>query len=370
MSVFGQRPVPDTPEDAEAQAARWVARQQLGLMGRDEEAQFRRWCEEPRNAAAWAEAREMIDKVREAASQPGIVTMRADALARTRQSPLLLGNVPVRVAAGILLVLGVALIGWTHLKEPRPRAAVPEVARVDHQSLPEIARPAAPVAFETLRGERRTVELPDGSQLTLNTASRAEIAFEADQRVVRLTQGQAFFNVAHDAQRPFKVIAGQLQVTALGTRFDVRMEPRASSAKLATTVTLVEGKVSVEPLQRYGLARLFPALARRELSPGQQIVADDPQEITVAVADLERSTSWQSGFLIFRGQPLADAVAEVNIYSDRQLVLADRELSALPVSGVFSTDHPENFVAAVAAFYPVHIEQRSPHLTILHLKKK
>jgi transmembrane sensor len=88
------------------------------------------------------------------------------------------------------------------------------------------------------------------------------------------------------------------------------------------------------------------------------------------VADLEQSTSWQSGRLTFRERPLAEAIAEVNRYSERQLVLEAPSLADLPVSGVFSTDHPENFIAAVAAFYPVRIEERSPTLTVLQLKQK
>ncbi len=100
--------------------------------------------------------------------------------------------------------------------------------------------------YITSIGEQRTVPLDDGSRIALNSNSQVQIEFTADKRTVRLLRGEAFFEVAHNKERPFVVIAGENEVTAVGTAFEVRYEPDHID------VTLVEGKVNVtstaEPL--------------------------------------------------------------------------------------------------------------------------
>jgi len=198
--------------------------------------------------------------------------------------------------------------------------------------------------------------------LTLDTATRVEVSFRQFERKIRLVQGQAMFQVAKDPSRPFSVVAGSVDVKALGTQFDVRFEQGQAN------VVLLEGRVLVEPLSRHGLARLMPALAQHRLKEGEQLTADATGAMTVATADVERTRSWQSGRLVFREEPLSEAVAELNRYNQRQLLIDDPALERLPVSGVFSTSHPENFLAAVAAFYPVRIEEREPNIVALRMR--
>ncbi len=165
----------------------------------------------------------------------------------------------------------------------------------------------------------------------------------AKRRDLRLLSGEALFAVAHDTERPFIVAAGPVKATALGTQFGVRLQPDGAK------VVLLEGHVRVEPLTLKGLARVLPILAREELTPGQQLIAEAQNEMAIAVADTERSTSWRQGRLVFRGDALADAVAEFNRYSEHQIFVADPTLARLPVSGEFATAHRENFIAAVSA---------------------
>ncbi|HWW27639.1 MAG TPA: FecR domain-containing protein, partial [Caulobacter sp.] len=76
--------------------------------------------------------------------------------------------------------------------------------------------------FSTGVGEVRRVPLEDGSAVAINTASAVEVAFQRTQRTIRLKDGEAWFQVAKDVQRPFVVEAGAVRVRAVGTAFSVR----------------------------------------------------------------------------------------------------------------------------------------------------
>src|SRR6516162_4510680 len=93
--------------------------------------------------------------------------------------------------------------------------------------------------FETRHGELLSRRLADGSMLHLNTDSAATLRFSDTERLVTLPSGQGEFEVAHEANRPFRVRAGSAEVIAVGTRFDVRLTHEA------TLVTVVERRVAM-----------------------------------------------------------------------------------------------------------------------------
>lgn len=345
----------DEHESPRAEAARWLAREELGLLKGDEAAAFERWRAQAENQQEQSELQATLDRVQTAVTSPGIMRMREEALAARPRGPLLLGNVPARVAACVLLGIVVTLL---FVRESDRSAAVSQAQRAPTPTLP------ASEVYETRKGEVRSFKLADGSMLTLNTASRVEVGLTAKRRDLRLLSGEALFAVAHDTERPFVVAAGPVKVTALGTQFGVRLQPEGAK------VVLLEGHVRVEPLTLKGLARVLPILAREELTPGQQLIAEAQNEMAIAVADTERSTSWRQGRLVFRGDALEDAVAEFNRYSEHQIFIADPTLARLPVSGVFATAHPENFIAAVSGFYDLRVEQRGANVTELGLRAK
>jgi len=210
--------------------------------------------------------------------------------------------------------------------------------------------------YRTEVGQRRDLQLPDGSVIALNTASTVLVHYTDRKRNVQLLRGQALFEVAADAERPFVVTAGDRRITAVGTAFDVRVD--ASGLR----VSMVEGRVKVDPIQGEGLDRFIPLLGRKRLVAGEQLVADARHEVTVSVTDVAREVSWRDGRLIFRHDTLAEAVAEINRYSQTQLVVEDPRAAGLRISGVFSTHRPENFVSALSAYYPVEARPRAPRV--------
>jgi transmembrane sensor len=208
--------------------------------------------------------------------------------------------------------------------------------------------------YRTAIGERRIVNLEDGSTLTLNTDSRAVVRYRDHTRNVALLQGQGLFEVAHDPARPFVVQAGERKVTALGTAFDIRL------SQDGVAVTLIQGRVAVEntaPLS--GLMPDSAARARKAtiLFPGDQLIATaaDADAPVIHKTDLRRATSWREGRLLFENENLAQAVAEVNRYGGRRIVLDDPTLGTLRISGAFKTGNPDAFLDTLSWHLPIRI---------------
>ena len=186
--------------------------------------------------------------------------------------------------------------------------------------------------YSTRVGEQRLVRLGDGTAMRLDTDTRVSVSLRGGERRVELAHGQAFFDVAHDAARPFIVDAGSMRVRAVGTRFDVRRDGAVAK------VTLVEGIVQVSDSG--------PSPRAWTLGPGEQVrLGRAPARVT---ADVAAATSWTSGRVIFRGLPLGQAIDEVNRYSPHKIRLAAQAVADVPVSGSFETGDVDAFVSAVS----------------------
>lgn len=213
-------------------------------------------------------------------------------------------------------------------------------------------------AYETAIGERSTITLADGTALTLNTNSRVEVDFKAEQRDIKLLRGQALFEVAKDINRPFVVRAGDQRIVALGTAFDVRFDDA-----VGVQVTLIEGSVSVDDVLKAPPTNSSPLATKDfngtiELRPGERLIAKGDTEREVLKADIEEVTSWRDGRLVFRKKLLPAVIAEMNRYSAQQLVLSDDErLKEMTVSGVFSTGRASGFVYALETMQPLKAER-------------
>lgn len=343
------------PADPDRAAAYWVSRQRLGLMGAGDEVAFAAWLTDPLHAAAYDTVQDTVHDMGAIAADPEVRRMREAALAarplRTRRFTG--GGWPAAAAVGAVAVLAIGVwIGRMPSPAPHVPAAAPIVATAD-QPIPAVKR------YTTQVGERLDVQLDDGSKIALNTASVLTVQYSAAHREVRLLQGQALFQVAKDPQRPFVVTAGDRRITAVGTAFDVRVDDGRMK------VVLVEGRVNVDPLQQAGLGRLIPALNRQALEPGQQLVTAVGEPPSVTIADIERDTSWRRGQVIFRNDTVAAALAEMNRYSEIQLVVEDPRVAGLRISGVFGVSRPDNFLAALRAYYPLETQQRSPKVMAL-----
>lgn len=204
--------------------------------------------------------------------------------------------------------------------------------------------------FSTERGQQLNVQLPDGSRLRLDTATRVEVALYRQRREVRLPQGQAVFQVQGDAARPFDVLAGGVKVTVVGTQFSVRHtdgEP--------VQVAVQEGRVRVTATQAASADGAQPP-ATVLLAAGQQVAADAGGLQPVAAVPAAGIAPWRDGRISFDNVPLARALAEFERYGATGLTVRDPAVAALRLSGTFDPRRLDNFRRALPKVLPVRLQ--------------
>ncbi|MEL6367651.1 MAG: FecR domain-containing protein [Pseudomonadota bacterium] len=220
--------------------------------------------------------------------------------------------------------------------------------------------PAAPERVETAVGEQRSITLADGSLLTLNTQSAAEVLIDGDTRAVELIQGEALFDVQRDPERPFTVTVGDTLITVVGTQFNVRRESDV------VVVTVVEGQVSVNSnAASTVVADSAPALLGR----GQQASVSAGVVASIEQTDnLQDTTAWTERRLVFRNDTLSDVVREFNRYNRDTFELAGPTISGERVSGVFKSSDTQSLIGVIEVSFDVEIE-RLPSGTVVIRQK-
>jgi transmembrane sensor len=206
----------------------------------------------------------------------------------------------------------------------------------------------AAMTTTTAIGEQRSITLADSSRVTLNTNTSLVQEFSSTERRLVLERGEALFEVAHDRSRPFVVMTPQGSVTAVGTKFRVRV---ASNGRLDVLVT--EGRVLV---LRPGGAGNVQQAGPEQLAAGQQLRADSNRVEVAQISGEEanRDLAWRQGDVIFTGEPLARAAAEMQRYSTTRIDV-DPAVAHYSVGGYFRTNDVEAFLQTVEQAFPVRV---------------
>lgn len=186
--------------------------------------------------------------------------------------------------------------------------------------------------YSTPVGGVASIPLSDGSRITLNTASKIRVALTSEERHIELEKGEAFFEVAKDAARPFVVEAGEQRVIAVGTQFSVRRDGHE------VKVVVTDGKVRVERRDGDTDTKLLAAGAVAHTANEAILVLHGSQH------EAEEALSWRRGYLNFDETSLADAVAEFNRYTSRKIRIEDPKLAALKISGKFRSTNSDDFI--------------------------
>ncbi len=296
---------------ARDEAAAWYAKMH-GKVTHREVTTFFAWRADSLNDAAYSQIEALTRGVRDVAANPRIQAIGQGLRARRRRGGALarLKGRPGPWIAGLGLAAAAVLAGVLLTTQPFGQT------------------------YRTAVGERRVVALADGSTIDLNTDSQVRVRLSRERRAISLDRGQALFAVAHDTARPFVVTAGDTAVRAVGTRFEVYR------TGAAVRVILAEGQVSVTQAHTP-----TPTMMRAgtRLDVGGKTLAR-PVAIDVAAA-----TGWTDGRLTFQDAPLAQAVAEVNRYSRKKVVLGPGAPADERVNGIFNAGDTTAFVKGVAA---------------------
>ncbi len=216
-----------------------------------------------------------------------------------------------------------------------------------------LARPQGHL-IETPKGGQERLTLADGSQVELNTDTAVLVNLNAHTRAIELVRGEAYFQIKHDAARPFVVTVTNHRIVDLGTKFLVRMAPRSLQ------VTLLEGSARLESTDTQSLGK--PVI----LSPGDVAVAtaDAMRVSRKSQQQMSESLAWQHGSIVFHNERLADAVAEFNRYSGPQLIVADPDAAKLTINGTFLNTGAEDFAATTHEIFGLRVEHRNGSIVL------
>lgn len=217
------------------------------------------------------------------------------------------------------------------------------------------------LGLETAVGEQIREALPDGSIVHVNTTSAAEVSYSLEERSVQLKEGEAFFDVASEPDRPFVVYAGDTAIRAVGTAFAVHLIDGA------VQVSVTEGTVEFSTDGQTHLVSADPSLSGSESSglalgnvahyAGERISVDSqPLEL------LERRLAWHGGMLEFKGDSLELIVEQVSRYTEAEIEILDEDIRDVRLGGYFRIGDIEGLASALDVGFNIQVSVVSDSL--------
>ncbi|MEN3748016.1 FecR domain-containing protein [Sphingomonas sp. HF-S3] len=290
------------PENANRQAADWLARLHADDRAPGDEAAFRAWLKaDASHADAFDRASGIWDAVGGLRGQP---------VASAPPAPERLSRRAVLAGGGALVVASGLTLGW---------------------------QDAHAGTYRTGIGEQRRLVLDDGTRVMLDTDTSIRFRARDDVRTLSLTAGRIDIDIAADP-RPFVIEAGERRATAQAARLDLRREG---------------DRIAFTAIQ--GSARILSAGTEMSLTSGNRIAMAAGRADRLDRPEIEDLVAWQSGRLAFRDETVARAAAEMNRYSRRALVVSDARVAAMRLSGVYRVGDPEAFARSLALLLPVRV---------------
>ncbi len=226
--------------------------------------------------------------------------------------------------------------------------------------------------YATVVGQQMSTTFDDGSIIHLNTNSRIETEFSDEKRIIKLIQGEALFEVAHDPERPFIVYAGNRLVQAIGTKFVVHLK----SENIQVTVTDGKVKMSKVPLNKTltDIKDLNNTDTKKDdvyITKGEKVIVganQAPKLTLIKPENLKRALSWLDGKLIFVNEELFDVIEEINRYIDVEIVLKDPSLHKITISGRFDLEDSEALIEAIELSFNMDSQRLDSNKVLLTKK--
>jgi transmembrane sensor len=311
------------------EAAAWLARLQRGNLSEQDIREFEAWKQQSReHERAWADMRALWEDPAILAALQVVAlsssrTGRAPRLSLYRR-PLIMGSMAVGLAVALLVI---ALSSRNLLLRLQ-------------------------ADFQTALGEQRSLQLPDGSSVTMNTKTSIATEFGAARRRIRLLEGEAFFAVSPDPHKPFVVESHNVVARAIGTAFLVK--EHGDSLQVA----VINGSVDVRLRKNEG--------PHVELNAGQQVAITGDRLSQPTPANPELLTAWLRRRLIFDGTPLTEVVDELNRYHAGRIMILGTGVGRIQVSGFYHLSDIATIVDTLAQTLPIRKIQITHRLILLY----
>lgn len=333
-------------------AAQWTVRRDRGLSAA-ESVEFELWlAADPRHAAVMrrsSSAWSLLDRVPDIAAQRSLLAARQARVRRQRFT--FFGSL---AAAAVLTV---AALGWWQTS-----------------SRPSLA---SPVSTLVAAGPREVV-LADGTSVKLNAGGEIIEEYEAAERRVRLTRGEAHFNVTKDKARPFIVVAGGVRVRAVGTAFNVNFQ----SSRVEVLVTEGIVRLATAPDVNAG-GSPTPATPQPELGAGEYAVVEtSPAAIAPTLAPapaivvtrldpvaISKTLAWHENVVRLGGATLAELASEFERRFGQKVQFAEPDIAQLRAGGRVPGDDPEAVARLLATTFDLDVECAADGAWVLRKKK-
>ncbi|MGO1233583.1 MAG: FecR domain-containing protein [Marinobacter sp.] len=301
------------------EAAEWLVKLEAGDLAHDAAWELAEWRRQsPEHERAWEAAcklRSMLGSV-----PPDVGSMALDRQPLSRRATLKM----------LVALTAVPVTGW-----------------FGYSSLPWEQCQAD---VQTAKGERRTVSLPDGGELVLNTDTAVDISYTGNARSLTLHAGEIRVTTAPDPSvnvRPVLVNTRQGQIRALGTQFIVRTDaPGYLHDTTRTNVIVTRQAVAVRP--DHERQETIVKADRQVVFSGQQVYPSEPAP--------ENAEAWVKGQLIANNQRLDEFMVELGRYR-RGVLRVDAAVAGLRISGVFQLRSTDQVLQVLARTLPVRISR-------------
>ena len=301
---------PDIGTAVAEQAVSWLVEMQGGALSPRRQQAWEQWLHaHPEHQRAWEHIQRINQRLRGLSSPLAHAALNAPKSSSRRQ------------ALKLLLLLGAGSALTWGLREQLP--VTPLLAD-----------------FSTPVGQRRNLQLHDGSQLQLNTASAVDVQFDAQQRVIRLLEGEILLTAARDS-RPLRVLTAHGSLQPQGARLNVRQFDER------TEVAVFAGRVALTPKDHSGSALWVEP--HQQLS-FNRLAWNAPRPLDAG------SGAWADGMLVAAHMRLADFLAELGRYRRGQLN-CDPRVANLLISGTYPVDDSERVLDLLAVSLPVRIKR-------------
>lgn len=319
-------------EQTRITAGRWLERTQRSDWSAEDQAALDAWLSDPGNKVAYLRVKAVWQSANRltALRRPSIQPMRAQPnRSRANISPFLL-----KTAAILALIAVVGPIVWQQMGREAPETYVTNI------------------------GGHKIIAFKDGTRVEMNTDTVLRVSQKTSERKVWLDKGEAYFEIEHDAARPFIVIAQGRKIIDLGTKFAVRHDI-GNQQKEQLQVSVVEGLVEVEAKGEKPNALLKPG----------DVLTATPHAQSVAkksMSNLRAGLGWKQGKLSLDYVTLAEAAAEFNRYNTRKLIIKDLMAAKQTIVGTFQTRDLEAFTGVVTRLFGLKAETTNNQIILSH----
>jgi transmembrane sensor len=214
--------------------------------------------------------------------------------------------------------------------------------------------------FQTGIGEKREVVLGDGSRMVLNTKSTVMTKFSDDQRLVEITEGEVFFDVVKDRERPFLVCASDGEIRVVGTAFNVL------NRRKKVSVGVIRGRVQVRKTGRHE----YEPNGKVMLEAGQGTSYTESGEIKPpGLRRADEVLSWQREKLFFHSEPLSDVLRQLEDYYPVHFILEDSSIAGQRLTGTFNNRNLDEILDSIQTAFDLKTEHQHA-LIVLKTKRR